>query len=96
MKIKRLELGFFKVNCYILSLDRANIIIDPGADFNIIQEYLEYENIKPDFILNTHGHYDHIGGVSDIISYYGIPFYIQAIIDDIATRTQKLLPSLFS
>ena len=95
MKIKRLELGFFKVNCYILSLDRANIIIDPGADFNIIQEYLEYENIKPDFILNTHGHYDHIGGVSDIISYYGIPFYIHEFEEMIITDPEKNISSFF-
>lgn len=96
MKIKKLELGFFKVNCYILSLDRANIMIDPGADFDVIQKYLECENIKPDFILNTHGHYDHIGAVTDIISYYKIPFYIHEFEETIITDPEKNISSFFS
>lgn len=95
MKIKRLELGFFKVNCYILSLDRANIIIDPGADFNFIKKYLESEKTKPDFILNTHGHYDHIGAVTDIVSYYGIPFYIHEFEEPIITDPDKNISSFF-
>lgn len=96
MNIKRLELGFFKVNCYILSLDRADIIIDPGADFNVIKKYLESEKTKPDFILNTHGHYDHIGAVTDIVSYYGIPFYIHEFEEPIITDPDKNISSFFS
>jgi len=84
-----LELGFFKVNCYILSLDRVNIIIDPGADFDIIQKNLKEDNIKPDFILNTHGHYDHIGAVKDIISNYRIPFYIHELEEPIIKDPEK-------
>ena len=62
----------------MLSINGANIIIDPGADFDIIQKHLKGYNIKPDFILNTHGHHDHIGAVSDIILNYKIPFYISS------------------
>ena len=96
MKIKRLELGFFKVNCYILSLDGVNIIIDPGADFNAIQKYLKDENIRPDFILNTHGHYDHIGAVPDVVSCYGIPFHIHEFEEPIITDPEKNISSFFS
>jgi hydroxyacylglutathione hydrolase len=95
LKIERLELGLFKVNCYILSLEKANIIIDPGADFIIIRKYLESKKIKPDFILNTHGHYDHIGAVKDIISYYGIPFYIHEFEEPIITDPDKNISSFF-
>jgi hydroxyacylglutathione hydrolase len=95
LKIKRFELGFFRVNCYILSLEKANIIIDPGADFITIREYLESEKIKPDFILNTHGHYDHIGVVSDIVSYYSIPFYIHEFEEPIITDPDKNISSFF-
>jgi hydroxyacylglutathione hydrolase len=96
LKIKRLELGFFKVNCYILSLEKANIIIDPGADFILIKEYLESEKIEPDFILNTHGHYDHIGAVNDIVSHYRIPFYIHEFEEPIITDPEKNISSFFS
>lgn len=95
MKIKRLELGFFNVNCYILSLEKANIIIDPGADFISIKKYLESEKIKPDFILNTHGHYDHIGAASDVVSHYSIPFYIHEFEEPIITDPDKNISSFF-
>jgi len=95
LKLKRLELGFFKVNCYILSLASVNIIIDPGADFDIIHKNLEEDNIKPDFILNTHGHYDHIGAVKDMISSYRIPFYIHELEESIIKDPEKNFSSFF-
>jgi len=71
------------------------MIIDPGADFNIIQRYLMEEDIKPDFILNTHGHYDHIGAVPDVISNYGIPLYIHKFEETIITDPEKNYSSFF-
>ena len=73
----------------MLSINGANIIIDPGADFDIIQKHLKGYNIKPDFILNTHGHHDHIGAVSDIILNYKIPFYIHELEEPIITDPEK-------
>lgn len=95
MRLLKLELGIFKVNCYILSLDNVNVIIDPGAEFMVIKKNLEKSNIKPDFILNTHGHYDHIGAVNDIISYYDIPFYIHELEEQIITDPLKNCSSFF-
>jgi hydroxyacylglutathione hydrolase len=78
-----------------LSLGRVNIIIDPGADFDIIQKNIEKDNIKPNFILNTHGHYDHIGAVKDIISNYKIPFYIHEKEESIIADPEKNFSSFF-
>ena len=96
MKVIRLELGFFKVNCYILCLDNLNIIIDPGSDFNEIEKCLKNEEITPDFILNTHGHYDHISAVPEIIKKYNIPFYIHKLEEPIITDPVKNLSSFFN
>jgi hydroxyacylglutathione hydrolase len=74
--VKKLVLGQLASNCYILETYKANIIIDAGAEPEIIEKYLEDKNITPDFLLNTHGHYDHIGAVEEIILNYKIPFYI--------------------
>ena len=52
MKIEKLTLGVFAVNCYIISIKDSHIVIDPGADFVEIQKYLQANNIIPDFILN--------------------------------------------
>lgn len=72
-----------------------NIIIDPGADFDIIKSSIEENCTKPDFILNTHGHYDHIGAVQDIISSYKIPFYIHELEEPIITDPDKNISSFF-
>jgi len=76
-------------------MESVNIIIDPGADFNIIKRSIEENCIKPDFILNTHGHYDHIGAVEDITSNYKIPFYIHEFEEPIITDPDKNISSFF-
>ena len=89
LEIEKLVLGAFGVNCYILQLDSANIIIDPGADFNIIKRFFDDKNARPDMILNTHGHYDHIGAVPELVDEYGIPFYIHEAEEEIITDPAK-------
>jgi glyoxylase-like metal-dependent hydrolase (beta-lactamase superfamily II) len=55
--------GPYQVNCYILAHKKEGqaIIIDPGADHHKIQNLLNKHKLKPAFIINTHGHADHIG-----------------------------------
>ena len=95
MEIEKFVLGTFGVNCYILRLEQANIIIDPGADFNIIRRYFNEAGNKPDMILNTHGHYDHIGAVPEFIGEYRIPFYIHEAEEEIITDPLKNYSSYF-
>ena len=62
MKIKRILSGEYVENCYICSDDDKNcFIVDPGEGFDKISEYIESNELKPSFILLTHGHGDHIG-----------------------------------
>ncbi|MBM3700214.1 MAG: MBL fold metallo-hydrolase [Actinobacteria bacterium] len=96
MKIKKLILGYYNVNCYIVSSEDSCFIIDPGADFKSIDNYLEQENLRPEFILNTHGHYDHIGAVPDILQKYNIPFYIDSGDEFIITDPEKNFSSVFA
>jgi hydroxyacylglutathione hydrolase len=76
MKIHKLELGFFNVNSYILETKKFSCLIDPGADYGTISGLIKERDINIDFILNTHGHYDHIGAVNEASSDLGVPFYI--------------------
>ncbi|MBC6414935.1 MAG: hydroxyacylglutathione hydrolase [Bdellovibrionales bacterium] len=48
---------------YILHEFQSNqtAVIDPG-DFDTVQQFLKQKNLKLDFILNTHHHFDHVGG----------------------------------
>lgn len=93
--MNKLVLGQFAVNCYILTTNNANIIIDAGAEPEIIERYLKDEKINPDFLLNTHGHYDHIGAVGQIVSNHKIPFYIHKSEEFLITDQEKNLSSFF-
>lgn len=63
MILEGVSVGPVETNCYILaSAPQSNaIIIDPGADENKIRKVLGKHRLKPAFIINTHGHFDHIG-----------------------------------
>lgn len=68
MKIERLELGMYASNCYIVSSDDAGegVIIDPGDAGNKIVEHLNELGLAIKYIVLTHGHPDHIGGVAEV------------------------------
>lgn len=76
MKVDKLTLGSFAVNCYIVDVDNNAIIIDPGSGFEEIEKYLSSKGLNPLTIINTHGHYDHIGAVNQLLEKYEIDFYI--------------------
>lgn len=48
---------------YLFKDNKTNktAVIDPG-DFDTVQVFLEKNNLKLDYILNTHHHWDHTGG----------------------------------
>ena len=54
-------------------------IIDPGGDAKKIETIIKALNANPKFILLTHGHFDHVGGVIELINNFNIPFYINEI-----------------
>lgn len=76
MKLNTIVVGPLGVNCYIISKDDKAVIIDPGGDAPEIVKFLETNNLVPVAIVNTHGHFDHIGGVDELVKKYDIPFYI--------------------
>ena len=62
-----------KDNYSYLIIDKKNdtaCVVDPSIADPII-EYLENNNIKLKFILNTHHHYDHVGGNEMLKEKYG-------------------------
>lgn len=76
MKLQILNVGPLYVNCSIFSVNDKCIIFDPGDDFPEIDQYIERNKLTPLYILNTHGHFDHIGAVNDLKENYNIPFYV--------------------
>ena len=79
MKVKLLRVGPIGTNCYILEDDQTNLaaVIDPGDEPELIQEALEKEGVEVRYLLLTHGHYDHTGGVAgQEAAFPGTPVYL--------------------
>lgn len=67
MKIDRLILGVYETNCYVLRSSEAAkdcLIIDAGLEAVNLIKFLEEHQLNPVAVVLTHGHIDHIAGVS--------------------------------
>lgn len=73
MILETVPVGSMDVNCYLLAQkeDSRAIIIDPGSEARKIRQVLNRHKLKPVFIINTHGHFDHIGADNE----FGVPVY---------------------
>ncbi len=82
MKIQTFIVGMLSTNCYVVNCadTRETIIIDPGFDTPYeaeqIVRYVDKTALKVKFIINTHGHADHIRGDSVLKKRYSVPVCI--------------------
>lgn len=65
--------GQLGVNCFVLGCEETHegVIIDPGADADVVSRVVQRHNLNIKYILNTHGHFDHVGGNARIKSATG-------------------------
>jgi len=72
LKFKRLPLGIYQANCYIIWDEQTNkaAILDPGGDFEELKEFIENNKLSVSHVILTHGHGDHIGAVAEVRDYY--------------------------
>ncbi len=64
MIIKNLTVGPIMANCFIVGCEntREAAVIDPGDEPDKILLTLAGLKLKVKYIINTHGHFDHVGG----------------------------------
>ncbi len=53
-------------NCYLVSTEKAAIVIDPGYKDERTEKFLKENSHKERMILITHAHFDHIGGANSL------------------------------
>lgn len=83
MIIHRIVTGNYQVNTYITAcpVTRKAAIIDPGGESEKIIRIIRENNFFPQYIINTHGHHDHIQGNETLSGYFNIPVCMHS--DDI-------------
>ena len=73
MRIENLYPGSWGSNCYLLSCGTHAAIVDPSANANTIVEHLTNQGLTLDYILLTHGHFDHIVSLDALRERTGAP-----------------------
>ena len=54
---------------WLMTTNEGSIVVDPGENINLLK-VIEKKNIKLDAILVTHHHYDHTGGIKELLTKY--------------------------
>lgn len=77
MKITRFILGEIGTNTYVLESDGAFAVVDPAVENDELVSFLNNKNVK--YILLTHGHFDHIGGVNALKAAFGAKVFVHSL-----------------
>jgi len=62
-------------NTYVVYDNGKAIVIDPSSDYDGIINFLEEHKLKLEYVLLTHGHFDHLKGLNRLLKRYNIPYY---------------------
>jgi hydroxyacylglutathione hydrolase len=76
--IRRLEVGPFAANCYIVGTNGEGMIIDPGDEAKRILDEVKELGLDIKIIALTHGHIDHIGALKEVKEATGAQVAIHA------------------
>jgi hydroxyacylglutathione hydrolase len=81
MIIKKLTVGPIMANCFIVGCDQTleAAVIDPGDEAQRILRVLAEAKLTVKQIINTHGHFDHVGANRRMQAATGAPILIHAL-----------------
>lgn len=94
------QLGEFMTNCYTVynAVTRDAVLIDPASNARFLNNILVNEQLNCVAILLTHGHYDHIGALPELMELVGhkVPIYASAEEEDVLNDPRKNLSTMLS
>jgi hydroxyacylglutathione hydrolase len=78
MILDSVVVGPLEVNCYIIGCEETmeGVVIDPGANVDRVLAAISKHGLKIIHVLNTHGHFDHVGGNRPIMEAAGADLLI--------------------
>ncbi len=70
--------GPLGVNCFIVGdeVSGQGIVVDPGADAAKVLSIVRERGLAIRYVINTHGHFDHVGGNRKVLEVTGAPLLI--------------------
>lgn len=91
IKVEKFVTGPLETNTYLIyTMSNNSIIVDPSSGLSSLLSFLTNKNITPVAIVITHGHFDHIIGIPEIVEKYGeIPVFIHPLERDTLTDPYK-------
>ncbi|PLY06673.1 MAG: MBL fold metallo-hydrolase [Arcobacter sp.] len=72
MGIKIQPMGDYQTNCYIITVNNKDFIIDPGVGAT---SWIKQNVKNPVAILNTHGHFDHVWSNKEVSDLFDLKIY---------------------
>ena len=81
MIIKGLTVGPIQANCFIVGCEKTKeaVVIDPGDEADRILMTLAESNLSVKYIINTHGHFDHVAANKRMKEATGADLLIHAL-----------------
>ncbi|RII26734.1 MAG: MBL fold metallo-hydrolase [Geobacter sp.] len=78
MIFETVVVGPLEVNCFILGCEETGegVVIDPGADAERVLAAVSRLGLKISHVINTHGHFDHVGGNKAVLAATGAQLLI--------------------
>lgn len=77
IRVKGMVVGMVQTNCYLVYDEETKraVIVDPGDGADVISSQCKNLGLKPEAILLTHGHFDHIMAASALKEEWGLKIY---------------------
>lgn len=93
--VKTMALGDLQTNCYLVWGEDSQtcVVIDPGYSPNLILETVAKLGKTLEAIFLTHGHFDHVGAVEDIVNATGCALWMRE--GDWSQRPSPFVMQLF-
>ncbi len=73
-ELRQFVVGILQTNCYAYVSQGQAMVVDPGGEGRQVAEHLSDVEVK--YIVATHGHGDHVGGVAALKAACGAAYWI--------------------
>ena len=95
--LRQLVLPPISTNCYLLTCVESGqtVIIDPASMALKIIDLIDRESLLPLAIINTHGHWDHIGANRQLAEHYQLPIMIHALDQPLLSKRWHNMAAVF-